>query len=162
MKRQIHIVLFLFISGGSLWAQQDGEPIAVTTAAPRESLETTLEHIIRKKAINILFEAALVEDKFTPGNLDFDQSAETLLVQALKEFPIDFERLDGRNYVLTRKQELEVTHSPKVTAIKEVATASDEEDLEKTVTGSVHDAFTGDPLIGVSISIKEYPSTGGS
>ncbi|MCB0668819.1 MAG: SusC/RagA family TonB-linked outer membrane protein [Saprospiraceae bacterium] len=162
MKRQIHIVLFLFISGGSLWAQQDGEPIAVTTAAPRESLETTLEHIIRKKAINILFEAALVEDKFTPGNLDFDQSAETLLVQALKEFPIDFERLDGRNYVLTRKQELEVTHSPKVAAIKEEATASDEEDLEKTVTGSVHDAFTGDPLIGVSISIKEYPSTGGS
>ncbi|MCB0685395.1 MAG: SusC/RagA family TonB-linked outer membrane protein [Saprospiraceae bacterium] len=159
--KQFLLLFTTFLQILVVHAQSMDQGITAHLPRNRESLEQTLEMIIQKKAINILFETSVVKGKYVEGPVDYDQTPEQLLSATLDQFQIDYKQLDSRNYVLTRKK----IQSPKVityqTTEPEVdSEVADQMIIEKSLEGIVLDSKSKEPLIGVSISVKEFPDMG--
>lgn len=158
MRKSIFLILTILTG---VWPVVGQVADALTGDARPVSLESVLEEIIQRKSIHIVFESALVHDRYVSHAVNFDQDAQNVLSDALRRQPIGFERLDPFNFVLIRKP-MQKAWSDQSPDPRWKSKQSTEEalSLDQTIQGMVIDAASGEGLIGVSITVKDFPGLG--
>ncbi|MCB0656254.1 MAG: SusC/RagA family TonB-linked outer membrane protein [Saprospiraceae bacterium] len=161
MKHTIlSVIIGLNLLSGAL-ISQGVQAVSQHSMDNRESLEKVLEKIISKKSIHILFESSLVQDRYVTLPIDFGQDAQAVLSDALLHQPIGFKKLDPVNYVLVQKSIPigKASDDPTV----ELAPALNPlppEIPDREIQGTVLDGVSGEPLIGVTVTVKGNPGMG--
>jgi hypothetical protein len=109
------------------------------------ALITVLEEIEDMRQIHFLYEAHLVKDKFVTIRPDPTSPIDRILGSILSEVSLTYRKIDKENYILLEDSESDRELNLNTTVNIEIPL--------RAYTGTVSDASTGEPLIGVSVVV---------
>ncbi|MCB0853771.1 MAG: TonB-dependent receptor plug domain-containing protein, partial [Bacteroidetes bacterium] len=124
-----------------------------------QELSSLLNRLAEEKGSFFLYEPSLVEGVKVSRKIDFTQKTTTILNEVLPKAKLTYEQVDDHNFVIKKAafssfQKQENQYAPvRKAAFQPVI-------VERTITGIVADFRTREPLIGVSVIVKEEGSHG--
>jgi len=137
---------------GLLSAQTASNTMGIRDIPEELSLKNVLEEIESTKHVHFLYEANLVKDKFVESRPDYAVALHTILEDLLADFSLAFERIDRENYVLLSTGEPE----PDLVVLQQAPQVI----VVRRYSGTVTDAATNEPLIGVSVVVAGHSNLG--
>ncbi|MCO4292446.1 SusC/RagA family TonB-linked outer membrane protein [Solitalea sp. MAHUQ-68] len=175
MKKHLQTVLIGLLSAGLLhtevYAQaytdinrteSDHDTEVVTIGKSRIALEDAFRIIKSNYNINLIYEGGITTQKFvdfSPKMLK-EKKPETVLNNLLFPFNLGFVKIDSQNYSIFKRMENTAEREPTVVkhevSLLQIGTVSniDANSAARVAKGKVLEANSGQPLPGVSVSIK--------